>query len=285
METNLHRALAHKLAQAFTQFPAVEAVALGGSQAGGMTDPTSDIDLYVFTRAEIPLAERAALVERFGASRADLNLQFWDLGDEWIDAETGIEVDVIYWDTRWIEDQLERLLVWHQPSLGSSTCFWHTLRNIAILYHRSAWLAGLQQQTKQDYPAVLRDAVIAKNHAVLRRVIPSYLHQIEKAARRGDLVNLNHRVAALLASYFDVLFALNRELHPGEKRLVKLALEHCALLPREMAADVQAVLQAAATTNGEVVARVGILLDHLDALLLAEGFDPYTSRPMAVVDP
>jgi hypothetical protein len=29
-------------------------------------------------------------------------------------------------------------------------------------------------------------------------------------------VSLNHRTAALLASYFDVLFALNRVHHPGD---------------------------------------------------------------------
>jgi hypothetical protein len=57
-----------------------------------------DIDLYVYTTAAILLAARETLVAEMQSSRADLNLQLWDLGDEWYDAQTGIEVDVIYWN-------------------------------------------------------------------------------------------------------------------------------------------------------------------------------------------
>ena len=34
-----------------------------------------------------------------------------------------------------------------------------------------------------------------------------------------------------MESYFDVLFALNRQMHPGEKRLVELCREKCERLP------------------------------------------------------
>ena len=80
-------------------------------------DSASDIDLYVFAREAVPLPARQALVAVFGASRADLGLAFWDPGDEWIHAETGIEVDVVYWDTRWIADQVAREIdVWRRFS-------------------------------------------------------------------------------------------------------------------------------------------------------------------------
>ena len=110
--------LAHRIADLFSAFPNVEAIALAGSQASGAVDRDSDIDLYVYTTSVIPLSDRVAIVEKLGATRSDLNLQFWDLGDEWYDAETGIEVDIIYWDTSWIEGQLDRVLVEHQASIG-----------------------------------------------------------------------------------------------------------------------------------------------------------------------
>jgi hypothetical protein len=280
-KVNVHYArLARELARRFQEFPAVEAVAWGGSQAAAGGDGLSDIDLYICTTATIPLAAREALVAETGSSRADLNLQLWDLGDEWYDADTGLEVDVIYWESAWIESQLDRVWRQHQASLGYTTCFWYTIYHSQALYDRRGWFANLQRQSERPYPETLRQAIIAKNHAALRRVIPSYVHQIEKACHRNDPVSLNHRVAALLASYFDVIFALNRVLHPGEKRLIEWAQAHCEQLPMEMAEQITALLQAACSLNGNVLQRVNALLDNLDDLLRQEGVDPATSLPL-----
>ena len=274
-----HERLARELARRFQEFPAVTAVALGGSQAATTGDALSDIDLYVYTSAVVPLQAREALVAEMKASRADLNLQFWDLGDAWYHAETGIEVDVIYWDPAWVMGQLDRVWRQHQASLGYSTCLWYTVRYARPLFDRQGWFRDLQRQSQQPYPEALRQAIVAKNHAVLRRVIPSYLHQIEKATQRGDGVSLNHRVAALLASYFDVLFALNRVLHPGEKRLLSWAQGHCERMPVEMANQIKEILGAVCTADAGLVQRVHLFLDDLDELLEAEGFDPATSLP------
>jgi len=266
-QTSPHLTLARELAAAFSAFPRVEAIAVGGSLASQAADAGSDIDLYVYTTSVIPLSAREALVAQRGSSRADLNLQFWDLGDEWIDGPTGIEVDVIYWDTTWITEQIDRVLVHHQASVGYTTCFWNTVRNSLPLYDRNGWFTRLQTQCQCPYPEPLRRAIIAKNHPILRDVIPAYLHQIEKAVQRRDAVSVNHRVAALLASYFDVLFALNAIPHPGEKRLLEIVSEHCAKRPPAMREQVEEVLRLAATGNATLVQAVNRLIDDLDALL------------------
>ena len=80
-------------------------------------------------------------------------------------------------------------------------------------------------------------------------------------------------LAALLASYFDILFALNRVLHPGEKRLLAFAQRDCALLPEAYEADVGAVLSAAGSAHAQLIERLNQLLDRLDALLRRAGFD------------
>ncbi len=271
-QNSLHLKLARRIAAQFSVFQNVEAIGLAGSQIGGVVDQDSDIDLYLYTTEVIPSSERRAIVESGGATRASLNLKFWGLGDEWYDAATGIEVDIIYWDTAWIAAQLERVLVRHQASVGYSTCFWHTIRNSLILYDRRGWLRQLKAQSAAPFPEPLRRAIIAKNHPVLRQVIPSYRQQIAKAIRRQDLVSINHRVAALLASYFDVLFALNRIPNPGEKRLLKIAAERCEKLPPGMIAQVEGLLRALPSADQGLIERLDELLDGLDQLLLAEGF-------------
>ena len=139
------------------------------------------------------------------------------------------------------------------------------------------WFEALQARTQQDYPESLRRNIIAYNHPVLRAIMSSYLHQIEHAVRRDDVVSVNHRVAALLASYFDILFALNRVMHPGEKRLLAFAHSECTLLPMGMDADIAAVLVAGGTASAEVVVQLNRLLDRLDELLAGAGFDPGVS--------
>jgi hypothetical protein len=93
-------------------------------------------------------------------------------------------------------------------------------------------------------------------------------------------VSVNHRVAALLASYFDVIFALNRLPNPGEKRLVEQAGKRCAVIPDGMAPQVKRVLCATAGCDGDLIVEISEMLDDLDRLLVDEGFDPETSRPI-----
>ena len=112
-------ALAGRVAALYAALPQVEAVALSGSQIGAAVDAVSDIDLYVYTRADIPLATRQAIVDQTGgASQASLGLTYWGPGDEWYDAATGIEVDLVYFDAGWMQNQLERVIDEHIPSFG-----------------------------------------------------------------------------------------------------------------------------------------------------------------------
>ena len=270
--TTKHLQLAQRVADLFAERPEVEAVALGGSQ-GSSRDAASDIDLYVYTHTDIPVKVRVEIMERSGgASRASMGLDFWGPGDEWFNAETGIEVDMVYFGAQWMEDQIKRVVLNHQASMGYSTCFWYMMRNSQVFHDPKGWFANLQEICHQPYPEPLRQNIITKNHPVLREVIPSYAYQIEKAVKRGDLVSINHRLAGLLASYFDILFALNRQLHPGEKRLVAKAIASCQRLPENMEAEIHAVLTSAALGDQKLLEDLSTLLDHLDQLLVQEGF-------------
>ncbi len=266
--------LALQVAEHFAKHPQVEAVALGGSHSAGVADAGSDIDVYVFTRADIDTATRASIIAALGcASRANIGMTFWGPGDEWFHAPSGIEIDATYFDATWLEGQLERVILQHQPSLGYTTCFWRTVKQAQPLYDREGRFTAMQQLSQAAYPEALRHNIIQFNHPVLRNIIPAYLHQIEKAVQRQDVVSVNHRVAALLASYFDILFALNRVLHPGEKRLLAYAQTECAMLPANLPIDVTALLASAASGQPGTIACANALLDHLDVLLEQEHVD------------
>jgi hypothetical protein len=269
---SIHLQLARQIAGLFAALPEVEAVALGGSRAGGAADAASDIDLYVYTQGAIPVETRRSIIDHSGgAAQASLDLNYCGPGDEWFHAPTGIEIDIVYFDAAWMQDQIDRVIDRHQASLGYTTCFWHTVHHSILLHDRRGWFSNLQEQCRAEYPEPLRHNIITLNRPVLRGVIPAYAHQLEKAVARRDLISINHRLAALFASYFDILFALSRQLHPGEKRLVELAVRHCARLPAGMEQDIAAVLQAAATNTAGLPALIDRLLDRLDELLEDEG--------------
>lgn len=151
--------------------------------------------------------------------------------------------------------------------MGYSTAHWHTIRGLRPLFDRSGRLARMQALSREPYPEPLRENIISKNYPLLRDIIPSYMHQAEKAVRRGDRVSTNHRVAAFLASYFDILFAHNRVLHPGEKRLIESAERLCPVLPPNMRQDVESALESAGTASPRLVEDLNRLIDGLNGLL------------------
>ncbi len=262
--------LAQGLAQRFGEYAPVEAVALTGSANSGTADARSDIDLYVYLNADLPVSQRRAIATPY--DDAEFDNRFWGTADSWHDLTTGIRVEGLYWDVRWIEGEIDRVLRRCEPSMGYSTAFWYSVRNGRLLFDRSGWLQRLQAEAEQPYPDSLRRAIIARNYPVLRRMSSSYLQQIELAQMRGDAVSLCHRCTALLDSYFDILFALNRQPHPGEKRLIAHVERLCPLRPPELRAQVEALI--AGLSGDLVVPLANALIDGLDDLLRAEGFDP-----------
>ncbi len=267
-EKTPHLVLAHAIAERYGKVPEVEAVVLAGSLTSGVADRGSDIDLYVYTRAEIPLEARTNIAKA-NSEYAEVNNQFWEPGDEWIDTVTGIHVDVMFRSVDWIEKQLNRILKRHEASVGYSTCFWHNVILSQALYDRSGWYRKLQQEARQPYPEALKRAIIAKNHPILRQTVSSYMNQLKKAVARNDWISINHRVAALLASYFDILFAVNKIPHPGEKRLAEIAIKLCKETPPGMEQQLNDLMHV--ISKGDRVIEIAeTLIGGLDILLRSE---------------
>jgi hypothetical protein len=177
----------------------------------------------------------------------------------------------MYRSTAWIEQQFERVLLRHQASVGYSTCFVYNVLHSQPLYDCGNWFATLRAMAGQPYPDSLRRAIVAKNYPILRMTLSSYVHQIAVALERKDSLSVSHRVVALLASYFDILFAVNRLYHPGEKRLVAYVLAKCQKHPVNFETQVNKLLSASAPSNQmDLLATTNELLDNLDELLIEE---------------
>lgn len=264
------------LARDLAALPGVIAVALGGSATGGQADDQSDLDLYVYADAAPPVAARQSLVlDRASPGTAEIGNALWEPGDEWQDGALSRWVDVMYRSPAWIEDRLDRVLVRHEASLGYSTCLWHNVLTTRPLIDDRGWYRNLQARARVPYPSALKRSIIALNHPVLRTIHSSYRHQVALAVVRTDLVSIQHRLTALLASLFDILFAANERPHPGEKRL----LDHVAALPLQpagLADRLRALLDSAPSGSDDdrLLTRLDVLLDALDQFMTEIGLMP-----------
>jgi predicted nucleotidyltransferase len=275
-------ARAGAIAEAFAALPQVTAVALAGSQAAEASDPYSDLDLYIYSGEELALEDRGAIARRFADPQlpVELNKPFWGPEDAWTDRISGLAVDLVYWSPRWIEEQVERALIHHQGSVGYSTSFWYTVQRSQPLFDREGWFARLKQSAAQPYPEPLRRSILRLNYPVLRKIGSSYRHQLELAILRRDRISIGHRITALLASYFDVIFAVNRVPNPGEKRLLALAGRLCPSLPLDMDVQVNDLLLSIGSPweAQYSLAAADVLLNSLDRWLLDQGLITQTGE-------
>lgn len=185
----------------------VEAIALGGSRAGVNYDEKSDYDVYLYVTSPVSEEKRKNILQKF-CSYMEIGNSFWEYEDNCV-LNNGIEIDILYRDMEDFMKGIQRVVVECQPSNSYTTCMWHNLITCKILYDKNGKLEKYKNKYSIPYPK-----------------------QIKKAILRKDFVSINHRITEFLASYFDLLFAINEITHPGEKRLVQLCKKQCKILPK-----------------------------------------------------
>jgi predicted nucleotidyltransferase len=240
----------------------VESITLGGSLATGRANAGSDIDLYIYSSEPIPIELRTNIIEPRSSQR-ELDDAYWGTEDYWIEKESGILVEAMY-ESKWPEDYLKDLFENNRAHLGFTTSVWHHLLKSKILFDPSGWFASVQKLAGVSYPDSLAKAIIQKNFAPLRGSLIAHPKQLALAIERDDVVHVHHRIDMLLACYFDIVFALNKQLHPGDKRMLEVAatFEH---KPEGMLEDVTGLLKEKDFTK--LKGRVDQLIDRLEKLL------------------
>lgn len=247
----------------FSLIEEVKAIALGGSTGVNTYDNISDYDIYVFSDVEVPPALREKIAQKYSDKYEIHNTYFGD-SDEWYRRGDEKVFDLMFWNRKWIEDIIENIWVRHETWGGYTTCFLYTIKNAHILYDKNGWFRTLQTKLETPYPEELAANIIHKNRMMIKdKISASFKEQIEKAIKRNDYVSVNHRISAFLAGYFDIIFASNKLLHPGEKRLVEYALKHCTHLPANFAENIKNLC-----CNADKRTALKNICDELDKFLI-----------------
>ena len=201
----------------------------GGSRAGEVFDAKSDYDVYLYCTKAVSESVRREILERY-CQIMELGNQYWEYEDN-CTLKDGVDLDILYRNLDDFAAGVAAVVEEGKAHNGYTTCMWHNLMTCKVIYDRDGRLQQTRARFDVPYPQKLKENIIHRNRKLMEGTLPAYAGQIRKAAGRGDLVSINHRTAAFLESYFDILFAVNEKTHPGEKRLIQLCKAECAILP------------------------------------------------------
>lgn len=216
----------------------IVAITLGGSRASGNNDAKSDYDIYVYFTAKVESQFRQNVLSKY-CKYMEIAVNYFEEEDDCI-LNNGIVMELIYRNINDIKNNVKEVMRNSNASLGYTTCILDNLVSAKILYEDNNVYSNIVNSI--SYSDELSKNIIKKNMEMLHGVIASYDTQIVKAYQRKDMVSVNHRIAAYLASYFDILFAINKVFHPGEKRLIELAKKKCKKLPVDFENDINKLL-------------------------------------------
>lgn len=259
-----------KMLDEFTKIEVVEGIMLAGSRAVKTNDEFSDYDIYIYTKRDIPVNIRKAITDKY-CCYMELNNCFWETEDDGILKDNNIPVEIIYRNLDWINDSLNRTIIECKADTGYTTCFWANIINSVILYDKDGELSRIKDNCKVSYPERLKENILKKNYPLLKQQMPAYYYQIEKALKRSDFISVNHRTAALFASYFDIIFAVNEMLHPGEKKLIKIIKNRGLRVPKDMELNVNNILKLSVEDDFKILNEIDLLISNLNAFLKEEG--------------
>ena len=245
--------------------PQVEAIALGGSRAGEVFDEKSDYDVYLYCTGAVDEEVRRRILSQY-CQRMEIGNHFWELEDN-CTLNNGIDIDILYRNLDNFSADVAAVVEEGRAGNGYTTCMWHNIKTCKVIYDRDGRLQQVKERFDVPYPQHLKQSIIRRNCKLLYGTLPAYAGQIRKAAGRGDFVSVNHRTAAFLESYFDILFAVNEKTHPGEKRLIQLCKAECNILPKEFEENLNKLFGNLFTAPQNINDDLKRIVDELEKIL------------------
>lgn len=243
----------------------VEAIAIGGSRSGSNYDEKSDYDVYVYVKDMIPEDLRTDILSKY-CGYMEIGNHFWEYEDN-CTLKNGIDIDILWRNIDDFVQGVSSVVDDCMPSNCYTTCMWHNLVTCMIVYDSEGRLGAAQKRYTCEYPQELKKNIIERSMKLLRGTLPAFDGQIAKAVKRRDRVSINHRVTEFLASYFDVIFALNEKTHPGEKRLVELCLKNCEILPANFSDNLEKLFDDMGKATEDIITDIENIVKELEIVL------------------
>ncbi len=259
-------AAAHTITRMLADLPGVMAVTLGGSVQSGLADAASDLDLHVFWQT--PLADAQTRLRQL-ATIADpdsvqVDIHSWGLEDHLV--INGRPVELIY--VRWSDFAAEVAYAYDVGlySDNATTARLFYAAHGGILCDPTGEFAATQQHL-HTFPEATYRVLLARQPALLR----VFLEQLVRAQGRSDWLFVQHCRTKIQLAFFNLLFTLNRQYHPGEKRLLH-HLARCPIAPAECGARWTQVTRYS-TDDPALSTDISAITDDLLALVAEQGFD------------
>lgn len=249
--------------EALKKLPQIDCITLGGSRATMNHDTDSDYDVYVYLNQPIAVQERRQILSAT-CQYMELDNQYWETEDDCV-LKDGITIELIYRTVEDIDQSLYHVLNCYSASTGYTTCLCYNVFQAKVLFDPVKKYEDMVQKYSFAYPPRLQKNIIQKNRELLDGKIPSYSQQIAKAIKRSDLVSINHRVSAFLASYFDIIFAINNMYHPGEKQLISYCKANCKILPSRFQENLELLLTPSHAED--TMTQINGMIKNLDKLI------------------
>jgi Domain of unknown function (DUF4037) len=250
-----------RVISAVADLPGFAAISLGGSVAAGLADDASDLDLHVYWREPLaaPSTRRERLAQIVGADGVEVDILDWGREDNL--RVDGRMVELIYMPFDELCAEVDQAYGAGLITEGYTTARLFYVASGQPLHDPSGELSALRERLLAAYPEPTRRLLLQYHPALLR----VYLGHLRLAQSRGDLLAAQHRRYTIQMVWFNLLFALNRRYHPGEKRLL-IHSQSCMLRPDNLAARWERSARLAAD-DPELARVLGGLVDDLCALI------------------
>lgn len=247
----------------FSGINGIQAIVLGGSRTTKCSDIKSDYDFYAYSENKIDQKIRKEIFSKY-CDNYEINNSYWELEDNG-KLKSGVCFQIIYRNLIDFIKIIANVVENHNTCNGFTTCLWHNLLNSEILFDKDNIFKKTKERFSIPYPQKLKENIIARNMALLSESMESYKKQIVISVYRKDYVNINNRVSAFLASYFDIIFAINELTNPGEKRLMEICLNKCNILPNHFEENINKLLQ----NNNEalIIENINDIINELKKIL------------------